>query len=73
MLSIAWDQIMESIGGIKNMENRLGGRKPDHGKRKPVQNHTRNEFANESNARAAANQSPPDSGTQIGQKVDTTA
>ena len=64
---------MESIGNIKKMENRLGGRKPDHGRARSMQNNPRNDAAPANDAAAADHQSSPESGISIGQKVDTTA
>ena len=73
MLSMTWEQIMDLIGGIKHMENSLGGRKPDQGKEKSVQKNIRADAAEEKNAPADANNSATDCDTRLGQKVDTTA
>lgn len=64
---------MDLIGGIKYMENRPGGRKPNHGKGKSVQKNTRDDAADEKNAPADANHSSTHRHTRLGQKVDTTA
>ncbi len=64
---------MDLIGGIKYMENRPGGRKPNHGKGKSVQKNTRNDVAGEKNAPADASHSLTEGDTRLGRKVDTTA
>ncbi len=74
MLSMTWDKIMDLIGGIKHMENRLGGRRPDHGKREFAQNnHSRKEAANEEHSPAPAQHPSIEGDIWIGRKVDTTA
>lgn len=72
MLSI-WEQIMDLIGSINHIENRLGGRKPNHGKGKPVPKNTRNDAADEKNVPADADPSSTEYDTGLGRKVDTTA
>jgi hypothetical protein len=73
MLPITWEQIMDLIGGIKYVENRPGGRKPDHGRGKSVQKNARNDVVEEKNAPADANHSLTDHDSRLGRKVDTTA
>ena len=73
MLSIAWDKIMDLIGGIKHMENRLGGRKPGHGKKEFAQDHARKEAADEENSPAPAAHPSTEGDLWLGRKVDTTA
>lgn len=64
---------MDLIGSINHIENRLGGRKPSHGKGKPVQKNTRNDAAEEKNASADDHRTSTEHDTRLGQKVDTTA
>ena len=65
---------MGLIGSVKFMENRLGGRKPNHGKgRKPAQKNTGNDAVNEKNAQADTNQPSTEYDSRIGRKLDTTA
>lgn len=64
---------MDLIGSITHMENRLGGRTPEHGKGKPAPKHARNDAAEENNAPDAGNHSPTAGDTGLGQKVDTSA
>ena len=73
MLSIAWDEIMDLIGGIKYMENKPSGRRPNYGKAKSVQNNGRNDVAKAENAPAVANHPSTEGDMRLGQKVDTTA
>ncbi|MBE0621646.1 MAG: hypothetical protein IH605_13720 [Burkholderiales bacterium] len=64
---------MDMIGGIKHMENRLGGRKPDHGKKEFAQNHAPKEAADEENSPAPAHHPSIEGEALLGRKVDTTA
>ena len=64
---------MDLIGSVKFMENRLGRRKPDHGKGKPAQKNVRNDIVDEKNAQTDASQPSPEYDTRLGRKVDTTA
>ena len=64
---------MDLIGSIEFMENRLGGRKPNHGKGKPVLKNTHSDVADEKNAQADTNHSSTESDTRLGRKIDTTA
>ena len=73
MLSMTWGAIMDLIGGIKHMENRLGGRRPNHGRAKPVHEPVRRDAANETCPAAAADDAAPTRDFWIGRKVDTTA
>jgi hypothetical protein len=73
MLLMAWEQIMDLIGGIKYVENRPGGRKPDHGRGKSAQKNSRNDVVDEKHASADANHSSTDHDSRLGRKVDTTA
>jgi hypothetical protein len=68
-----WEQIMDLIGSIQYMENRLGGRKPNQGKGKPAQEKTRNDAGDERNAQSDANHYSIECDTWLGRKVDTTA
>ena len=64
---------MDLIGSVKFIENRLGGRKPNHGKGKPAQKNTGNDAVNEKNIQADSNQPSSAYDTRIGRKLDTTA
>ena len=65
---------MDLIGAITNLENRLGGRKPDLGKGHSGQKKAKpNEPADESNSPALAHRSSTESDLKLGQNVDTTA
>ena len=64
---------MDLIGGIKYVESRLGGRKPDQGRGKSVPKNARNERVEEKNAPADASHSATDHDTPLGRKVDTIA
>ena len=64
---------MDLIGSIKYMDNRLGGRKPNHGKGKFVQKNPRDDAVGERNAQVDANHSSTEHDTRLGRKVDTTA
>jgi hypothetical protein len=64
---------MELIGGIKYLGNRSRGREPNHGKRKPAHDNTRNVAVGETNAPAAANHFSTECDIRPGQKVDTSA
>ena len=72
MISMGWDQIMDLVGGIKHMENRLGGRRPDHGKGKPAQKNARNEVLNDEHSAALADHPATAGDIWLGRKVDTT-
>jgi hypothetical protein len=73
MISIGWDQIMDLVGGIKHMENRLGGRRPDHGKGEHAQKNTRNEAPIDEHSAALADHPATVGDIWVGRKVDTTA
>ena len=64
---------MDSIGGIKSMENGLGGRKPDHGRGKFAPKNSRNDTSDDKNAPADTLHSPVPHDPRLGQKIDTTA
>lgn len=64
---------MDLVGGIKHMENRLGGRRPDHGKRKPAQEHAHDEVLNDEHSAAHADRPATTGDIWVGRKVDTTA
>jgi len=64
---------MDLIRGIQHLENGPGGRKPDHGKGKSVQNRARNEVVNKKDAPAVANHSSTEYDPRLGRKIDTTA
>jgi hypothetical protein len=64
---------MNLVGGIKSVENGPGGREPDHGQRKSLHKHTRNDVAAEKNAQAAVNHSSTECHNRIGRTVDTSA
>jgi hypothetical protein len=64
---------MDLIGDIKYLANRLGGRKPNHGKRHSVQKTTHNHAVDEKNDPTVASHSSPEFDTQLGRKVDITA
>lgn len=67
MLSIASEQIMDFIGGIKYMDNGLGRRRPNQGKHKSVKTRV------ESGTRARESRPSVECDTRRGRKVDTTA
>lgn len=73
MFSIAWEQIMDLIGGIKYVGNTSGGRNPNHGKDKAARKETHNDAADDTNASAVANQLSAERHALLGRKVDTTA
>ena len=64
---------MDLIGSIKYIENRLGGRKPNHGKGKFAQKNTRKEAMDEKNDQTDANHFSTEYDTRLGRKIDTTA
>ena len=64
---------MDLIGGIQHMDNRLGGRKPEHGKGRPAQKHAHGEDSNEKADPMPADQSPAEFDNPLGRQVDTTA
>ena len=64
---------MDLVGNIRFMENRLGGRKPDHGKGKSAQKNTRNDAVSEKNDQADPSHSSTEADTRLGRKLDTTA
>ena len=64
---------MDLIRGIQYLENGPGGRKPDQGNGKSVQNRARNNVANEKDAAAVANHSSTEYDPRLGRKIDTTA
>ncbi len=63
---------MDLIGSIKYLENRLGGRKPNHGKGKPAQKKTQNDSVHEKNIQPEANPSSSEYDSRLGRKLDTT-
>lgn len=64
---------MDLIGGIQHMENRLGERKPEHGKGRPAQKHAHGENANDKNEPMATDHVPDELDAPLGRQVDTTA
>ena len=68
-----WEQIMDLIGNIKYLENRPDGRKPGHGKVKPVQKNSRADATDETNVPAVAGPTSTERDTRLGRQVDTTA
>ena len=64
---------MDLVGNIKFMENRLGRRKPDHGKGKPAQKNTCDNAVSEKNDQADTHHSSTEYDTRLGRKLDTTA
>jgi len=73
MLPITRGQIMDLIGSINFMENRLGGRKPNQGKGKGVQKNTSKDAVGENNSQADTNHALTEYDARIGGNVDTTA
>lgn len=73
MLAITWEQIMDLIGSVKYIENRLGERKPSHGGGKSAQKNTHGGASGASEDQADTHPSPAESDTRLGRKVDTTA
>ena len=64
---------MDLIGNIKFIENRLGGRKPKHGKGKSAQKDIHSDAVDEKNAPADTNHSTTEYDIRLGRKIDTTA
>ena len=64
---------MDLIGSIKFTENRLGGRKANHGKGKPAQKNTGNDAVDEKNSQADTHHSLTEHDARLGRKIDTTA
>ncbi|MFN7086098.1 MAG: hypothetical protein ACK4N4_05670 [Burkholderiales bacterium] len=64
---------MDSIGGIKSMENGLGGRKPGRGQGKFAPKNNRSDASDDQNAPAEALHSAVRHDPRLGQKIDTTA
>jgi hypothetical protein len=74
MLGTTGGKIMDLIGTIANLENRLGERKSAPGKRQSAQKKAnRNEPADESNVPKRAHCSSTEPDLKLGQNVDTTA
>lgn len=73
MLSITWEKIMDLIGGIKYIQDRLGERNHHHGKDKPAPKNTRNDAVNKGNTQTDASHSAAEHDTSLGRMVDTTA
>lgn len=61
---------MDLVGGIKYLENRLGGRKPNHGKGKSGQKNSRSEAVQQKSAQADSNSSTAASSARLRQKID---
>ena len=64
---------MDLIGGIKYVENRLGGRNPSQSRAKSAQKNARNEAPEEVNASVIADNMSAEGEILLGRKVDTTA
>lgn len=64
---------MNLIGGIKFIENRLGGRKRYQGKEKPTQKNTRIDVVDEQKEQTDENQTSAGNDSRIGRKIDTMA
>jgi len=64
---------MNLVGGIKFIENRLGGRKRYQGKEKPAQKNSPIDAVDEKKEQTAENQISTENDTRIGRKIDTTA
>jgi hypothetical protein len=64
---------MDLIGGVKYLENRLGERRPNQGKRKAAQKNAGGDAVGENHAPAPPDDSSTECDTQLGRKVDTTA
>jgi hypothetical protein len=64
---------MDLISSIKFLEGRLGGRKPDYGKKKSAQKNARNNTTNEKIVRAETNYFSTEYDTRLGRKLNTTA
>jgi len=64
---------MDLIGSINYIENRLGGRHPNQGKRKSAQKSPRSDTENAKNTPADANQPTTEYEPRLGRKLDTTA
>ena len=64
---------MDLIGSVKLMENRLGGRKPNQGKGKPVQKNAHSNAVGEKDNQADTNYSSTEYDARLGRKLDTSA
>jgi hypothetical protein len=64
---------MDLISGIKPMENRLGGRRPNHGKEKSVPKNARSDAGKEKQDPEHADHASTEFDPSLGQKIDTTA
>ncbi|MCK9202687.1 MAG: hypothetical protein M0P59_14150 [Gallionella sp.] len=64
---------MDMIGNIQFIENRLGGRKPSQGKRRPEPSKERSHSGDESPAQTGEHPADSENDYHIGRIVDTTA
>ena len=62
---------MDVIGGIKYMDNRLGGRRPDQGKDKSAAKAGRHPAAKGENKPGAGGRTATEQDSPLGTKVDT--
>jgi hypothetical protein len=67
------EQIMDLIGSVNYIENRLGGRKSNQERRKPAQKNNRNDAVDEKSTQADSSHPPSEYDTRLGRKIDTTA
>ncbi|HCI12562.1 MAG TPA: hypothetical protein DFK12_01000 [Gallionellaceae bacterium] len=64
---------MDLIGSIFSIENKLGGRKPGQGKRRPEPSKGQSHAGDERSAQTGEHHADPENDYHIGRIVDTTA
>lgn len=64
---------MDLIGSIHYIENRLGGRKPNQGKQKPVRKKAHSQSAGEDAERSKSDSTAGSPDSRLGRKIDTIA
>ena len=64
---------MDLIGSIGYIENRLGGRKSNHGGGKPAQKNAHTDTVGKEEDQADTRHSPAENDARLGRKIDTTA
>ena len=70
---LTWEQIMDLIGSINYIENRLGGRKPNQERGKSAQRNVRKDFVDEKNSQSESSHFQMEYDNRLGRKIDTTA